>query len=442
MTKTAQGKRGITVRAAVSLGVGSIVGAGIFALMGVAASEAGSAVWLSFLGAGIIALLTGHSFAQLGVRYPSRGGAVEYLVQAYGTGWFSGGCSILYYIVSIIGMAMISLAFGKYAAKLFGIVENLDLWERILASSLIIGVSALNLIGSKRVSHAQRAIVIANLVLLAGFALALSSHTQAAQLSVETWPATFSIFGSLALTFFAFTGFEVISNTAEDMENPARDLPRAMYATLAIVIVLYVGLAIAVVGAVSEEQLLSSGPTLLAVAARSLFGELGFTVLLISAVVSSVTCLNGGLYGITSVTFRLAEQGQLPSRFKQKIGASTRGLTISAVLALLLTNFFSLTTVASLGSATSLLVFALVNFGALRLVRQTGIHRILVWLSVAACLFAILLWVLHTIETSPASLVIFLSFLIISFVAEGLLQRYLGRRIVSQKHEDSAPESQ
>jgi amino acid transporter len=316
------------------------------------------------------------------------------------------------------------------------------MWERILASALIIGVSALNLIGSKRVSHAQRAIVIANLVLLAGFALALSSHTQAAQLSVETWPATFSIFGSLALTFFAFTGFEVISNTAEDMENPARDLPRAMYATIIIVIVLYVGLAIAIVGAVSEEQLLSSGPALLAVAARSFFGEVGFTVLLISAVVSSITCLNGGLFGITSVTFRLAEQGQLPQRFKRKIGASTRGLTISAVLALLLTNFFSLATVASLGSATSLLVYALVNFGALRLIRQAGIHRILIWLSVAACLFAILLWVLHTFETSPGSLVIFLSFLIISFVAEGLLQRYLGRRIVSQKHEDSPPDSQ
>jgi amino acid transporter len=442
MTKTVQGKRRITVRAAVSLGVGSIVGAGIFALMGVAASQAGSAVWLSFLAAGIIALLTGHSYAQLGVRYPSRGGAVEYLVQAYGSGWFSGGCSILYYLVSIIGMAMISLAFGKYSAMLFGIVEDLQLWERILASGLILGVSGLNLIGSKRVSHAQRAIVIANLVLLAGFALALSSYTQGAQLSVETWPPAFSIFGSLALTFFAFTGFEVISNTAEDMDNPTRDLPRAMYATIIIVILLYVGLAIAVVGSVSEEQLLSSGPMLLVVAARSFFGELGFTVLLISAVVSSVTCLNGGLFGITNVTFRLVEHGQLPSRFARKIGASTRGLTISAVLALLLTNFFSLTTVASLGSATSLLVYALVNFGALRLIGRAGIHRVLVWLSLAACLFAILIWVLHTFKTSPGSLVIFLFFLIISFVTEGLLQRFLGRRIDSQEQEDSPPDSQ
>jgi len=121
----------ISVRGAISLGVGSIVGAGIFALMGVAAAKAGSAVWLSFLAAGIIALLTGHSFAQLGIRYPSKGGAVEYLVQAYGSGWFSGACSILFYIACLIGMAMIALSFGKFAARLIGIAEDFPLWERV-----------------------------------------------------------------------------------------------------------------------------------------------------------------------------------------------------------------------------------------------------------------------------------------------------------------------
>jgi len=93
MSKPSDSRR-ISVRGAVALGVGSMVGAGIFALMGVAAAKAGSGVWLSFLVAGIIALLTGHSFVHLGVRYPSRGGIVEYLVRAYGAGRFSGGCSI------------------------------------------------------------------------------------------------------------------------------------------------------------------------------------------------------------------------------------------------------------------------------------------------------------------------------------------------------------
>ena len=427
----------------VVLGVGSMVGAGVFALLGVAATMAGSAIWLSFLAAGIIALLTGHSFAQLGVRYPSRGGVVEYLVRAYGTGWFSGGCSILFYIAQLIGMAMISMAFGRFMTKLIGLeahdmvrligLEAHELfWERALGSGLLLVLTGLALVGSKLIRKTQRIFVVLNLTILAGFALALLGHAEVPRLAVETWPAANDILGSLALTFFAFTGFAVISNAAEDMDNPARDLPRAMYTTIAIVTVLYVGLAMAVVAAVGEAELTSSGAMLLAVVAKSVFGEIGYTLLLITAIAATVTALNGGLFGVTSITFTLAEKGQLPSRFKKEIRASTRGLTISALLALLMINFLTLTKVASLGSATSLLVYSLVNFGALRLVKEKGIHRVLIMLSVVACVTAILVWIFYTVKTSPDSLVIFLSFLIIAFIAEGILQRFRGRRILAQ----------
>jgi amino acid transporter len=411
--------RRISVRGAVALGVGSMVGAGIFALMGVAAAKAGSAVWLSFLIAGIIALLTGHSFVQLGIRYPSRGGVVEYLVKAYGAGRFSGGCSILFYIAQLIGMAMISLAFGRFAAKLLGLgVADLLFWERVLASGLILGLVALNLVGSKLVSTAQRVVVLVNLALLVGFTLALSAHADGARLAVETWP--------------------VVSNAAEDMDDPVRDLPRAMYASLGIVLVLYVALAMAVVATVEEQELTSSGATLLAVAARENFGEIGFHVLLVSAILSTVTSLNGGLFGVASITYTLAEKGQLPSRFGREIGVSTRGLTISAALGLLMVNFLTLTTVASLGAATSLLVYSLVNFGAWRLLADTGWHRAVILLSIVACVLAIVVWVLYTLQTSPDSFSIFLSFLVISFVSEGLLQRYHGRRILAQEHWESS----
>jgi len=412
-----------------------MVGAGIFALMGEAAAKAGSAVWLSFLVAGVIALLTGHSFVHLGVRYPSRGGVVEYLVQAYGTGRFSGSCSILFYIAQLIGMAMISLAFGHFAAKLLGLGDGGPLfWERLLGSGLIIGLALLNLVGSRLVASAQRVIVLANLALLAVFTVALATYADVARLSVGTWPEATPMLGSLALTFFAFTGFAVVSNAAEDMENPSRDLPRAMYGAIGIVLLLYVALALAVSSSVQGQELTSSGATLLAVAARENFGEIGFQVLLISAVLSTVTCLNGGLFGVTSITFTLAEKGQLPARFRQEIKASTRGLTISAVLALLMVNFLTLTTVASLGAATSLVVYTLVNIGAWRLLGDVGWHRGVIMLSIVACVLAIVVWILYTLQTSPGSFSIFLSFLVIAFAAEGLLQRYHGRRILSRSH--------
>jgi amino acid transporter len=92
----------MTVSAAAALGVGSMVGAGIFALMGEAGTIAGSAVYLSFLAAGVIALASGYSMARLGARYPAAGGIVEYLAQAYGVGVISGALSILLYISAIV----------------------------------------------------------------------------------------------------------------------------------------------------------------------------------------------------------------------------------------------------------------------------------------------------------------------------------------------------
>jgi amino acid transporter len=421
----------VSVRNAVSLGVGSMVGAGIFALLGEAAAMAGSAVWLMFLAAGVIALLTGYSFVQLGIRYPTRGGVVEYLVRAYGPGTFSGSCSILFYIAQLIGVAMISLAFGKYAAQLIGLTENLHVWERVLASGLVIFLAALNLAGSILLRKIQKIIVIVNLTILGSFAVALSSFVDAPNLSVNTWPDTGPILGSLALTFFAFTGFAVISNAADRMKNPEKDLPRAMFATIGIVIVLYVALALGVIGTVDTQTLTSSGPMLLVEAARTAFGPIALKILLISAVISTITCINGGLFGITNITYTLAAKGQLPSRFQESLRASTHGLTISVVIALVMINLLSLTTVASLGSATSLLVYSLVNLGALRLIRGSALKSTVIALSVAACLFAIAIWVIYTMQRAPSSLGIFAFFLVASLIAEFLLQRYKGRRVVA-----------
>lgn len=425
-------KNYISIPRAVALGVGSMVGAGIFALMGEAAAIAGSAVWFSFLIAGLITALTAYSFVQLGIRYPSRGGVVEYLVQSYGTGRFSGSCSILFYIAQLIGVSMLSLAFGRYFAKLLAINSDLIFWERILASSLILILTTLKLIDLNFIRKLQGVVVLVNLCVLAAFTITVSTYGQIELITTEYWPEITPILGSIALTFFAFTGFAVVCNTAENMRDPSHDLPRAMFLTITIVMILYITLALAITSVVEAEILSESGAMLLAKAAHSLFGEVGFKILLISAVISTVTCINGGLFGITSITFTLAENGQLPSKFKREFHASTRGLTISAAITLILINFMTLTTVASIGSATSLMVYMLVNFGAFKLIKQNTVSRIIILLSVIACLLAIIVWVVYSIKTSPSSLFVFILFMVIAFVTESLLQKFNGRQIKTQ----------
>ena len=116
--KNSQTDKPMTVGAAAALGVGSMVGAGIFALMGEAGTIAGSAVYLSFIAAGIIALASGYSMARLGARFPAAGGIVEYLAQGYGIGLISGALSILLYISALVALALVAKTFGSYALAL------------------------------------------------------------------------------------------------------------------------------------------------------------------------------------------------------------------------------------------------------------------------------------------------------------------------------------
>lgn len=418
-----------------ALGIGSMVGAGIFALMGEAALLAGSAVWISFAIAGVIALLTGHSFVQLAVKYPSRGGLVEYLVQAYGVGVFSGACSLLFYISQLIGMAMISLAFGKFSAQLLSIETSLPLWEKLLGCGLIIGLSALTVIGSKALSGIQRSMVIFNLVLLTGFTISLAVFSDPVEAQQSVKPGLLGILGSLSLTFMSFTGFAVISNAAERASNPLRDLPRAMYLAIGSVMTLYVGMALALSVAVGPETMSNAGATLLVSAARSQFGDIGYYILLLTAIAGTTTCLNGGLFGAANITYSLAEKGQLPPRMMRSVKATNRGLLVTAVLAIILVFLFDLSSVASLGAATSLMVYLLVNIGALKLLNASGSRLLILRASVLSCAAAIVIWVIHALTNTPKALTVFAIFLIAALFIETLLQRVLGRRVVVKEKE-------
>ena len=132
-----QKKYSMTLAAAISMGIGAMVGAGIFALMGEAGVRAGNAVYISFIIAGLISMLSGYSYARLGVRYPSAGGIVEYLVQGFGCGYFSGVVSLILYFSVVIVMGMVAKAFGSYAAALLSVPKS-QFYVNLLATAIVV----------------------------------------------------------------------------------------------------------------------------------------------------------------------------------------------------------------------------------------------------------------------------------------------------------------
>src|SRR6516165_11570432 len=161
----------LSVRQAAFIGVGAMVGAGIFSLLGAAGAVAGAAVWLSFLLAGIVAALQGYSFAKLGAKYPSAGGLLEYVAKGFGDGHFTGITAWLTYSANAIVTAMCAVSFGSYASALFA--GGNAVWIKLFAALIILVMTVVNIVGSRLVANAQSVIVYVVVGILTVFAVVL-----------------------------------------------------------------------------------------------------------------------------------------------------------------------------------------------------------------------------------------------------------------------------
>src|SRR5918993_3340068 len=151
----------MSVSGAAFLGIGAMVGAGIFALLGEAGAVAGSAVWLSFLLAGIVAALLGYNVVKLGIRYPSSGGLIAYLLQGFGNGRLVGVASWLgYFAAIVIVCSMVAVAFGSYATSLFIGADAAAGWDRVFTTAVVVAMAGINLVRSSVVHRAQSLIVV------------------------------------------------------------------------------------------------------------------------------------------------------------------------------------------------------------------------------------------------------------------------------------------
>jgi amino acid transporter len=381
----------LTLRGAVFLGVGAMVGAGIFALLGEAGAIAGAAVWISFLIAGLISLALGYAFVKLGARYPSSGGLITYLIQGFGNGRLVGVASWLGYLTAIVVVgAMVAVSFGDYAARLLFGSSPGSTATKVCASLVVVASVALVIVGVHWVEKAQSAIVIGLLAVFAVFIVATITKINAHLLAPSGYPSVRSIISSVALTFFAFLGFAVISFAGGDIVNPARNLPRAMYLALGITMLLYVAISISVYGTLTVEQVIHYGPTAIAEAARPSLGDAGYVCMGIAALLATSSSVLATFYASVGLTDTLAAVRQFPPVFGKtsRLGRNG-GLLITTALTLLFVNVFDIGALASIGSAVSLAIFVLVGVSGLRLRHEIAAQAWIIIAAIAASAIAL-----------------------------------------------------
>jgi amino acid transporter len=407
----------LSVRQAAFIGVGAMVGAGIFALLGAAGEVAGAAVWLSFLIAGAIAGLQGYSFAKFGARYPSAAGLLEYVVRGFGDGHVTGVIAWLLLAANAVITGMVAVSFGSYAGE--AVADGGTGWTKLFAVLVVVVMAALNILGSQAVARAQTVVVIVVIGILSLFAVTTLANLDPGLLAFSDYPPLQDVVSSVALTFFAFLGFGVITFTAKDLADPSRQLPRAVYLALGIATVVYVAVALGVFGTLTVDEVVSSGGTALAVAAEPVLGEAGYWLMTVTALFATAGATNSGLYPAAGLCEQMASTGQFPPMLGRRLGGrAPSGLLVTAAAAIVLAVGFDLTSIASIGSAVALVVFTLVTAGHFRVRGETGARASVLVVAIVSTVVVLVTFALTTLVEEPATAAALVGILLLSLVLD------------------------
>ena len=419
----------IGMAAAVSIGIGGMVGAGIFSILGVVAHAAGNAMWLAFAIGGVVALLSTYSYAKLGAAFPSAGGAVHFLVKSFGDGVLAGGLNLFMWVGYIISLALYATAFGSYAATFFTTAHS-PLLVKSLAVGSVVLLTVVNAFGAKLMGRSETVIVAIKVAILVLFSAVGLWFIRPGYLSPDLWPEAKSVLFGAGVLFIGYEGFGLVTNAAGDMRNPRTLLPRALYTSVILVIVIYLAVSLTVTGTLSDFEIEQAKDYALAAAAKPFLGEFGFRLIAVAALFSTASAINATLFGAANGCYMIARDGELPAglsrtEWKQASG----GLLLTAALVVLVTLSFDLSGIAMMGSAAFLLIYAAVNAGHLRVLQQTGASAAIVWLSLLTCLAMFAVLCVYTYQEQPLAIAALVIFAVASFGAEWAYRRWTGRKI-------------
>jgi len=429
-SQTMATSRGVSLLGGVAIGVGGMVGGGIFAVLGVAAEEARGATPVAFAVAGVVAALTAYSYSRLSTCFQSAGGTVTFVDRVFGVDVLTGALNIVLWVGYIATTALYISAFANYAATF--LPGGTSPGPLLLRALILVGVLipwAINLANAGLVAKSESFIVVTKLLMLAVVIVAgVPSISMQRLAPATTWPAFPAILAAGMLIFVAYEGFELIANASADMRRPARNLPRAFGISVGLVIVLYVAIATVVVGSLTPAEIIQSADVALAKAAGASLGQLGFTLVAVSALLATLSATNATLYGAARLSFTLATEGELSPAFERKEWNQPVGLHITALVGLALAVGLPLASISTVCSAIFLAVFTVVNAAAFKASKEIRSRRWLAGLGALCCAASLTVLVIRSVSEDRVGLIVLAALLVSAITAEFAALRQLRQK--------------
>lgn len=383
--------RSIGVVSLTMLSVGSIVGTGIFVILGVAVPMAGPAVVLSFILAGITCAFSALSYAELASTIPVSGSSYSYTYATMGEfiAWICGWCLMLMYGVSV---AAVAVGWSQYITEFFSLIGiNLsgplmnapDAGGIVNLPAIIVVALAMVLLtrGASESTKINAILVFTKIAILLMFTVIAFTAFDAGNFEPLLPMGIAGMTGAAALVFFSFIGFDTAATAGSEAKNPKRDLPRAIIASLIIATALYVVIVVAAIGAQNWEAFEGAGgeAALSKILTDIIPSKWPSIILSIGAVISIFSVVLAVTYGQTRILFAMSRDGLLPPIFQKvtkKRQIPLMNTLIVSVIIMLLAGFLPLGPLAAATSIGTLFVFGLVNVGVMVLrVKKPELER-------------------------------------------------------------------
>ncbi len=428
-------KNSLTLIGAVSMGTGVMIGAGIFALTGQVAELAGTLFPLSFLVAAVVTGFSAYSYVKMSNAFPSAGGIGMYLNKAYGPGVVTGAGALLMAFSMVINESLVARTFGTYTLQLFDI-KGSSVLVPVLGVGLIIFAFIVNISGNRLLggfSLAMAVLKIGGITALAIVGLSVSGFSFGPESQGAQSTGIGEFVASVALSILAYKGFTTITNSGSELVNPNRNVGRAIVFSILICIVVYMLVAFAVGSSLSIEEIVKAKDFALAQAARPAFGNYGVSFTVILAIIATTSGLIASVFAVSRMLAMLTDMKLIPhSHFGMTGRIQKHTLVYTVVLAAVLTVFFDLSRIASLGAIFYIVMDIAIHWGVLRHLREeVGASSMVL---VLAIIFdAVVLGAFITIKFQT-------DILIVGIAAVGLFAVFVGERIFLRTRNDSQHE--
>ena len=390
MTQHRKRNKNLGLAELIAIALGGMVGGGIFTILGISVSMIGNLTPIAIIIGGLIASLAAYSYVKLGLYYRDEGATYSFYKRTYPKSHFSASAIGWFIIFGYIStLALYAYTFSSYAISSTDFADNI--WIRKVIAIGVIGLFTLiNIWSVNGMGKIEDLMVYTKLVVLSIISIVLMQHgtsdfgTFIDNMAVDAKNSSvFSILIVASLTFVAYEGFQLVINAVNEMTNPEKNIPRAIYISIILAILIYVVISLGALFAIPTEEIIKNKEYALASGAGNILGSLGTNLVILGAILATSSAISGTVFGASRQMAVIAEDGYFPKGLAiRKNNSPQYAILAMAFLASVLILIGGLELILEFGSITFLLVSLLMAIANYKIRDKTNSSKWLTALSI------------------------------------------------------------